>query len=124
MFSWSELASIKQRAMRKGVWFRVLGKVERAIIDLTIKCVQKVRSSKLTKIVATIVNKLTDASKSRLKKLMDEVGRSLAQKLIQIAQKWGNKSAVQWAGDYGFIQYLVVTHVGSLKDLGRHRGRN
>lgn len=117
MFSWSELASIKQRAMRKGVWFRVLGKVERAIIDLTIKCVQKVRSSKLTKIVATIVNKLTDASKNRLKKLMDEVGRSLAQKLIQIAQKWGNKSAVHWAEDYAFIQYLAITYVSSLKSL-------
>jgi len=117
VFSWSELASIKQRAMRKGVWFRVLGKVERAIIDLTVKCVMKVRSAKLAKIVATIVNKLADASKSRLKRLIDEIGRSLAQKLIKIAQKWGNKSAVQWAENSDFIQYLVITHVSSLKIL-------
>jgi len=101
--------------MRNGVWFKVLGRVERAIIDLTIKCVQRVHSSKLTKIVVTIVNKLADASKSMLKRLMDEVGRSLAQKLSRIAQNWGNKYAAQWVEDSDFVQYLVVTHASSLK---------
>jgi len=109
--------------MRKGVWFKVLSKVERAIIDLTIKCVQKVHSSKLAKIVATIINKLADASKSRLKRLIDEVGRSLAQKLSRIAQNWGNKSAAQWAEDSEFIQYLVVTHVSSFKGSKLSRQR-
>lgn len=117
LFSCSELASIKQRAMRKGVWFKVLSKVERAIIDLTIKCVQKVHSSKLAKIVATIVNKLADYSKSRLKRLMDEVGRSLVRKLSRIAQNWGNKSAAQWVEDSDFVQYLAVTHLSSLKSF-------
>jgi len=117
LFSSSELASIKQRAMRKGVWFKILGKIERAIIDLTIKCVRKVHSSKLTKIVVTIVNKLADASKSKLKRLINEIGRSLAQKLSRIAQNWGNKSATQWVNNPDFAQYLAVTHLSLLKDF-------
>lgn len=96
--------------MRRKLWFKVLGRVDRAIIDLTIKCVERVRSDNLVRIVAMIVDKLTYALKSRLERLVAKVGSKLAQKLSQIAWNWGNKSAVQWSKDPGFIQYLAVTH--------------
>lgn len=107
--------------MRKGVWFKVLSGVERAIINLTIKCVERVHSTELTKIVVNIVNKIADASKSILKRLMHEIGPSLAHKLIKVAQDWGNKSATQWVEDSSFVQYLVVTHMNSLKTVQNMR---
>ena len=101
--------------MRRKVWFRVLDRIERAIINLTIGCVQRVRSLKLERIISTIVDKLTNAMKSMLEKLMEDVGRPLAQKLSRIAWNWGNKSAVQWAEDHIFIQYLTIMQMNILK---------
>ena len=108
LFSRSGLALIKRRAMRKRVWLKVLDRVERIILDLTIKCVARVRSPKLTGIVAIIIDKLVNAVKSRLRILMEEVGRPLARKLSRIAQNWGSVSATRWAEDHDFIQYLTV----------------
>ena len=115
MFSRSELTFIKWRSMRRKVWFRGLDSIERAIVNLTIECVEKVRSLKLERIISTIVNKLANAMKSTLEKLTEDIGRPLAQKLSQIAWNWGNKSAVQWAEDPVFIQYLTVTQMDILR---------
>jgi len=99
--------------MRRKLWFRILDKVERAIINLTIECVEKVRSLKLERIISTIVNRLTNATTS-MEKLAKDIGRPLAQKLSRIAWNWGNKSAVQWAEDHIFIQYLTVMQMDIL----------
>jgi len=99
--------------MRRRVWFKVLNRVERIILDLTIKCVETVRSPKLTGIVATIIDKLANAVKSQLKRLMEDIGCPLARKLSQIAQNWGSVSATRWAEDHDFIQYLTVTCINT-----------
>ena len=108
-----ELTKIKVRAIRRGVWFRVLSRVERASIDLTIKIVKKVRSLLLARVLASIVKKLLDAMESKVVRLMRKVGRSLAQKLSRIAQNWGNKSAAHWTADQGFTQYLTIMHMNT-----------
>jgi len=115
LFSRSELALIKSRSMRKKVWFRTLDRVERAIINLTIGCVEKVRSLKLESVISTIIDKLTNAMKNMLEKLTEDIGRPLAQKLSRIAWNWGNKSAVQWAEDHIFLRYLTVMHMDVLR---------
>ena len=107
------LAKIRMRAIRRGIWFRVLNRLERAGIDLTIRVVEKVRSSVLTKMLTSIVKKLSEAMESKVARMMREVGCSLAQKMSLIAQKWGNKSAVKWAADSSFIRYLAVTHMNT-----------
>ena len=104
-----QLIDVRRRAMRHGAWFRVLGKTEQAIINLTIRCVEIIRSSKLVEIVSGILDKLNENMKSQVKRLMEGVGRRLAQGISQIAQKWGNKTAKQWARDSGFARYLVIT---------------
>ena len=104
----SMLAKIRIRAIRRGIWFRVLDRLERASIDLTIRVVERVRSSVLTKMLTSIVKKLSEAMESKVAHMMREVGCGLAQKVSGIAQKWGNKSAVEWKADPGFIQYLTV----------------
>lgn len=109
----SALAKIRAKAIRRGVWFKVLSGAERAYMGLAIKVVKRVRSFLLAKVLTSILKKLLSAMESRVARIMREVGRPLAQKLSRIAQKWGNKPAVQWTDDHGFIQYLAVTHINT-----------
>jgi hypothetical protein len=109
----SELAGIKARALRRGVWFRVLTRGERVQIDLTIRVVKRIRSFFLARVVAPIVVKLLDAMESKVTRLMREVGPALAQKLSRIAQNWGNSSAVSWIADPGFGRYLTVMYMNT-----------
>lgn len=103
-----ELRKIKKKAMRHRAWFKVLDRVDRAIVNLTIQCVERIRSPKLAEIVTAILNKLKQNLESPIKSLMQQVGLPLAQKLGEIAQGWGNKSARLWANNLGFIQYLAI----------------
>ena len=105
------LAKIKAKALRRGVWFRVLTRAERAQMELTMKIVKKIRSHFLAKVVANIVEKLLEAMESRIVRLMREVGQPLARNLSAAAQKWGNKSAKSWSQDPGFVKYLTIMHL-------------
>jgi len=109
----NELSKVKARAMRLGVWFRVLTRAERAEIELTLRIVKRIRSLLLAEVVTSIVKKLLDAMQSKVGCLMREIGQPLARKLSGIAQKWGNRSAHQWVADPGFVQYLTVTYINA-----------
>ena len=50
--STKDLSEAKKSALRRGVWFRSLSRVERGIIDLTVRYVDNVKSSKLAKVLA------------------------------------------------------------------------
>lgn len=107
------LARLRLRAIRRGVWFRDLRHVERELLDLTIAVVERVRSVRLAKAVSVIVEKLLNAVESRLSRLVRMRGRGLAERLSRIAQGWGHKSAVRWASDLGFMEYLAVASIDS-----------
>lgn len=113
----NELVNLKAKAIRRGIWFRVLSKTERACIELTIKIVDKVRSHLLAKVLASIIRKLLDAMKSRIVHAMEQIGCSIVQKLSQIALNWGNISAMQWMKNRSFIQYLTVMHMNAPPNL-------
>jgi len=75
---------------------------------------EKVRSLCLAKLLVPIIKKLLDAM-GGIQALIGEfvykmgtVGLRLAQKLSQIAQAWGNKSAAKWPEDKGFVQFLTI----------------
>jgi predicted ArsR family transcriptional regulator len=102
---------MKTRALRKGVWYRALTRVERACIDLVIKVVEKIRSFLLKKMVSSILKKLEQAMESQIRRLMREIGQDLVLKLSQIAKKWGNRSASRWTEDAGFVQFLTITRI-------------
>jgi len=104
----ANLAEIRNKALRRGVWFRVLDRTERAILSLTIRCVERIKSPRLAEIVRAILSKLREAMKGRVERMMETTGRQLAQKLSQVAQSWGNRSAQGWAKDPNFIQYLTI----------------
>jgi len=88
-----------------------LSKVERAILDLTIKCVKVIRSPTLESALSNIVYKIVKALENRFLSEVEKVGRQLAENLGNIAQKWGNKTASNWKRDKGFIIYLGVNSI-------------
>jgi len=109
----NRLLFLKQRAMRKRVWFKILDRAERAIVDLTIRTVKKVRSSTLKEMLMTISEKLMEAMESQIAKLTETIGRPLAQKIATLAFSWGNLGALKWLKDSSFIRYLTVIEINT-----------
>jgi len=102
------LTDAKKTALRRGVWFRILNRVERGIIDLTVKYVDSIKSSKLAKVVMAIIQKLQISMESKVEHLVRTVGLALAQKISEIAVRWGNRLASSWAEDREFAKFLVL----------------
>lgn len=113
VFRRGELANMRAKAIRRGVWFRVLSRAERACMALTMRVVDTVRSHLLARVLTSITGKLLDAMRSRVVRLMEEIGCPFARKLSRIAQNWGSVSAVRWAKDPSFIQYLTVMYMNT-----------
>jgi hypothetical protein len=99
---------LKLKAMRSGVWFRVLPRIDRVLFDLTIKVAGTVRSFTLAKNIISVVRKLESVMESRYLRAVKEIGFSIARRLGLIAQKWGNVAAKEWGSDLGFAKYLAA----------------
>lgn len=108
-----QLVRLKSRAIRAGVWFKVLTRIDRVLVDLTVKVAQRVRSPSLARSILTVTRKLEDLLEGKLVRVMREFGFPLAAKLGVFAQKWGNKDAGYWKSDLGFAQYLSVMKLDS-----------
>ena len=109
----SELSGLRLRALRRGAWFRVLSRVDRAVVDLTLRVVDGVRSFRLAAAILAIVKKLEEAFEGRVSRLLKEVGFQVALKLSLLAQKWGNVRAIGWASDASFAKFLVIMHINN-----------
>jgi len=109
----NDLAKIRTKAIRRGIWFRALTKAERAQIELTMRIAKKIRSLFLARVLDAIIRKLLDAMESKVAHVMREVGCSLAENLSRIAQSWGNKSAHHWKEDPSFVKYLAITYINT-----------
>lgn len=109
----NKLMFLKQRAQRKRVWYRILDRAERAIVDLTIRTVKKIRSSKLKEILMTISEKLMNTMASQVVKFPETIGRPLAQKIASLALSWGNSGALKWSMDSSFIRYLTIIELNT-----------
>ena len=115
VLSRNELVMMRVKALRSGVWFKVLSGVERSMVNLAIRVVEKVvKSSLLARLMVGIVDKLKQATENRFLRMVGEVGVPLARKLGGIAQVWGNKSASQWTEDPGFSRYLTIMWMNML----------
>lgn len=117
-FTKSELSNVRAKAIRQGVWFRVLSRAERVYMELVLKVVDMVRSHFVAKLLLSIVEKLLNATRSKVVRLMEEIGQTSAHKLCLIAQKWGNVCAYRWVKNRGFIQYLAVTYMNRVGSFG------
>ena len=111
----AQLVKLKLKAMRTGAWFRALRRIDRVLIDLTIKVASTVRSVTLAKSILALVRKLEGIMESSFSRVMREVGFLLAQKVSSVAQKWGSTSAKIWAFDSSFAHFLAVMHINDPK---------
>ena len=107
MFTSEFLLSFKRKALRKGVWFKALDNVERNIINLTAKVVDRVESALLGVTIVKILSKLLEPLKSSFMRKIG-LGMKRAAKIVAQAQAWGNENAESWAKDDGFVRYLTL----------------
>jgi len=110
----SYLARLRSEAKRRRVWFRALSVLDRRLMDLAIRVVDRPRSMMLIMALAKVVVKIKRALMSPVMRLMELVGRPLAKKISIIALRWGNRGAAEWAEDKGFIRYLTITDMNSI----------
>lgn len=103
-----DLVKIRARALRSRIWFKALSRVERAVVDLTIKCVKNVRSSVLAETISTILDKILHTLEENFVTRAETVGQEIAEKLSAVAKSWGNKACSTWKCDKRFIRFLGV----------------
>jgi hypothetical protein len=102
------LVKLRLKAMRAGVWFRALPRIDRVLVDLTIKVADTIRSPHLARSILSIAGKLEGLLESKLQRAVREFGLPIARKLSLFAQKWGNEAAGKWASDDGFARYWAA----------------
>ncbi len=113
IFLLRKLADAKRAAFRRRVWFRVLSRVDRAIVDLTIRCVDDVKSQRLAKVLMAIMEKLQLAMECIVDRMVRYFGSAQARKVSEIGVLLGHPSAKKWAVDIKFARFLAVMHADS-----------
>jgi len=111
----TQLVKLRLKAIRAGVWFRALPRIDRVLVDLTIRVAINIRSATLARNILAVTRKLEGLLESRILRAFRGVANKLAQELSVIAQKWGNTSAKIWASDVSFVNFLAVMHVNEPK---------
>jgi hypothetical protein len=104
----TQLLKLKVKAIRAGVWFKALPRIDRALVDLTIQVANSIRSKTLIKSILAVTRKLQELLESSISRNLTEIGLPIARKLSALAQKWGNRNAQDWANNIGFVRYLAL----------------
>jgi hypothetical protein len=113
-----QLVKLRLKAIRAGVWFKALHRIDRVLVNLTIKVARcNVRSTTLAKNIRMVMEKLEGLLEGRLSKVVRKIGKPLAQKLSAMAQKWGNHSAKDWLSDISFARFLAVLSINKTCNL-------
>ena len=106
-----QLVVLRRRAMRAGVWFRRLPRIDRVLVDLTIRIVDNIRSVKLAKCLLSVAGKLEGLLESRFARRVREIGFSLAVKQSLFGVGWGNNSCSSWAVDPCYARFLATMKI-------------
>jgi len=104
---------IKTRALRRRVWFKATSRLERGIVDLTIRCVERIRSPVLAGILSEIVRRILRALENGFLKRAEKIGAKIAERVCGFALAWGNNTASSWKHDPSFVRFLGVNAVNS-----------
>jgi hypothetical protein len=116
--STNQLAKLKVKAQRSGAWFTALKRIDRALIDLTIRVASTIRNAILVKSVLAIASKVESAMATKIPSYSEEIGFLLAHKLAAIAVKFGNALARMWASDFRFARFLAIMHFNDSRRTG------
>jgi len=104
---------IKTKALRQRIWYRAISRVERGIVDLTIRCVERIQSPVLARFLSEIIGKISQRTKRSFLERVNTVGKAIAQEISAIAERWGNEHASTWKHDSSFIRFLGVSSVNN-----------
>ena len=104
---------IKTRALRRRVWFKVTSKLERGIVDLTVRCVERIRSPVLAGILSEIVRRILRTLENGFVKMVEKIGAEIADRVCGFALAWGNRTASSWKHDPSFARFLGVNAVNA-----------
>jgi hypothetical protein len=110
MFTSRFLSQIRLKAFRRGIWFSSLDNIERGILSLASRVVDRVESEVLGIELVKIISKLKNAMKSGFVRLVEEYGVWKAKELSIVALSWGNLKAKNWSKDSNFYHYLTMTY--------------
>ena len=106
-----QIVVLRRRALRAGVWFRRLPRIDRVLVDLTIRVASSVRSVKLAQSLLSVVGKLEGLFESRFARRVREIGFSLATQQSLVGVGWGNTSCRSWAEDSNYARFLAVIKI-------------
>jgi hypothetical protein len=103
------LVKLRLKAMRRGVWYRALNRIDRVLVDLTIKVTKTaIKSRTLLNQLQSVTAKIECFLENKLTRTAREYGLPQTCKLAGIAQSWGNKDAHAWSSDYAFATFLAA----------------
>lgn len=108
-----QLVVLKRRAMRAGVWFKGLPRIDRVLVDLTIRVAKSIRSVMLADSLLSVARKLEGLLESRICRFIRREGFALACKASLDALKMGNLFAASWSSDCEFARFLAVMKFNS-----------
>ena len=111
------LASLRVKALRRRVWF-ALSRLERGVVELTIRYVDEVKSGVLSLVIGRIICKILKALRSPFLAKAERVGYEVADAVSRIAVSWGYVEASAWKRDLGFVRYLGVNAVSNNSGWG------
>jgi len=118
MFTSGFLVEMRRKALRRGVWYRALDRVERGILSLAARVVDRVESAVLGVVLVKILRKLRDALKSGFVRRMEEFGLKRAREVAAQAVAWGHGAARAWSSDLGFVRYVTLLDVNAPSGWG------
>jgi len=108
MFTREFLSALRAKAVRRRVLYRALDGLERGILYLSSRLVDRVSSLTLYELLEEIVTKLLEAFKSGYQRHLESYGVNRVVEVVLQAVKLGHRDAVRWVSDTGFVEYLTV----------------
>jgi hypothetical protein len=101
------LREVRCAALRKRTWYRALDRLERGIVNLSIKLVDAVRSDVLLGELVKILAKLRDAAKSAFTRHIEGYGVEKMWALVGQAVALGSGVALGWLSE-GYAEWFAV----------------
>ena len=103
---------IIRKAIRRGLYFRKLSRIERGILELTAKYVPKITSLELGNAIARILAKLVIVLRSKFLASVETLGRQMLTNVLHVAKIWKVMDASSW-DNKKFVTYWGITLIGS-----------
>ena len=103
------LKSVRLTALRKRTWFKALDKLERGIVNLTIKFVENLKSQVLAGHIVKILVKLRDVAKCAFTRHVESYGYMKLRETVEQALGLGY-DATGWIRDLGFAEWFALNN--------------